>query len=191
MKRMISLTAALLLLLLALAGCGGNSQEAAEAESAEAAETVEPAEAETAEATEPAAETAAAPESGDLTALLDQMISEAGITDTLQVGRDTLLTVYGLNADQITDIAGINASSGGAFPQEIVVVKAVDEDAAASVAMAFMNRLSEIASQAESYDPDSYALAQNCSVITRGNYVGLFFSEDYAQLSELFQNAVG
>ena len=190
MKRMLSLTAALLLLMLALAGCGGNSQEAAEAESAEAAETVEPAEPESADAAEPAAETSAASESGGMAALLDQMISEAGITDALQVSGDTLLTVYGLNADQIVDIAGVNASSGGAFPQEIVIVKAVDQDAAASVAMAFMNRLSEIASQAESYDPDSYALAQNCSVITQGNCVGLFFSEDYAQLSELFQNAV-
>ena len=186
MKRILSVTAALLLLL-ALAGCGSTAEAPAETEETEASE---PAETGSDEAAETATETAATSESGSLSALLDQMVSEAGITDTLQVGRDTLLTVYGLSADQIEDIAGGNASSGGAFPQEIVIVKAVDEDAAASAAMAFMNRLSEIAAQAESYDPDSYALAQNCSVITQGNYVGFFFSDQYEKLSELFQNAV-
>ena len=191
MKRILSVTAALLLLMLALAGCG-NSQEAAEpAETAEAADTVEtaePAEAETAEASEPAAETAA--DASGLAALADQMIAEAGITDAIPVSAQALASVYGLDPAQIADAAGYNASANGAFPQEIILVKAVDEDAAGSVAMAFINRLSDIASQAESYDPDSYALAQKCSVITQGSYVGLFFSDKYEQLAELFQNAV-
>jgi glucose/arabinose dehydrogenase len=196
MKRILSVTAALLLLLLALAGCGGTAQEATETESAETAatetaetpETEAPAEAEPAQAAEPAAETAA--ESTGLAALADRMIAEAGITDAIPVSSDVLITFYSLDPSQIAEAAGYNASAAGAFPQEIILVKAVDEDAAANVAIAFINHLSNIASQAESYDPDSKALADQCPVITKGNYVGLFFSEHYQQLTELFENGV-
>ena len=193
MKRILSVTAALLLLMLALAGCGSDSQETAE-EPAEAVEAVEETEAQPAEETEPAQETEQAAETSaeaaGLSALADRMISEAGITDAIPVSAQVLANVYGLDAAQIADAAGYNASASGAFPQEIILVKAVDADAAAAVAQAFANRLADIAAQAESYDPDSLALAQRCAVVTKGDYVGLFFSEHYDRLADLFQSGV-
>ena len=194
MKRILSITVALLLLMLALAACGGNSEEPAETESTEVTETTEePAEtteesAEPAEEVEEAAETVA--ETSDLMALANQMIQEAGITDALPVSAEALTNVYGLDPAQIVAAAGYNAASGGAFPQEIVLVQASSADNAAAVAQAFTNRLSDIAAQAESYDPDSLALAQKCSVVTNGDYVGLFFSEHYDQFVDLFQNGL-
>lgn len=187
MKRILSVTAALLLLMLALAGCGGGGEEAAEAETAEVTET-EPAEpSESTESDEPAGNAAAAVFLGTLA---DQMIADAGITDAIPVSSEALVNVYGLDPAGIAEAAGYNASSTGAFPQEIILVKAVDTNAAAAVAEAFGNRLSNIAAQAESYDPDSLALAQKCQVVTKGDYVGLFFSEHYDQLAELFQNGL-
>ena len=53
------------------------------------------------------------------------------------------------------------------------------------------NRLSAIADQAASYDPDSEALAKKCEVVTSGNYVGMFFSSHYDEMVSAFQNAVG
>ncbi len=194
MKRILSITVALLLLMLALAACGGNSEEPAETESTEVTETTEePAEtteeaAEPAEEVEEAAETVA--ETSDLMALANQMIQEAGITDAIPVSAEALTNVYGLDPAQIVAAAGYNAASGGAFPQEIVLVQASSADNAAAVAQAFTNRLSDIAAQAESYDPDSLALAQKCSVVTNGDYVGLFFSEHYDQFVDLFQNGL-
>lgn len=194
MKRILSITVALLLLMLALAACGGNSEEPAETESTEVTETAEePAEtteesAEPAEEVEEAAETVA--ETSDLMALANQMIQEAGITDAIPVSAEALTNVYGLDPAQIVAAAGYNAASGGAFPQEIVLVQASSADNAAAVAQAFTNRLSDIAAQAESYDPDSLALAQKCSVVTNGDYVGLFFSEHYDQFVDLFQNGL-
>ncbi len=189
MKRILSVTVALLLLMLALAGCGGNGEEAAGAEETQVTETesdeTETVETETAEPAD-----TAGTENSDLTALADRMISEAGITDAIPVSADALASVYGLDPAQIASAAGYNASSGGAFPQEIILVKAVDSDGASAVAQAFANRLSDIAAQAESYDPDSLALAQKCQVVTQGEYVGLFFSEQYDQLVELFQQGV-
>ena len=194
MKRILSITVALLLLMLALAACGGNSEEPAETESTEVTETTEePAEtteepAEPAEEVEEAAETVA--ETSDLMALANQMIQEAGITDAIPVSAEALTNVYGLDPAQIVAAAGYNAASGGAFPQEIVLVQASSADNAAAVAQAFTNRLSDIAAQAESYDPDSLALAQKCSVVTNGDYVGLFFSEHYDQFVDLFQHGL-
>ena len=194
MKRILSITVALLLLMLALAACGGNSEEPAETEPTEVTETTEePAEtteesAEPAEEVEEAAETVA--ETSDLMALANQMIQEAGITDAIPVSAEALTNVYGLDPAQIVAAAGYNAASGGAFPQEIVLVQASSADNAAAVAQAFTNRLSDIAAQAESYDPDSLALAQKCSVVTNGDYVGLFFSEHYDQFVDLFQNGL-
>ena len=125
MKRILSVTAALLLLMLALAGCGGGAEEAAEPETAEVTET---------EATE-SAETAGVEATG-LSVLANRMINDAGITDAIPVSADALAAVYGLDASQIADAAGYNASASGAFPQEIILVKAVDGDAAAAVAQA-------------------------------------------------------
>ena len=182
MKRILSVTAALLLLLLALAGCGGGAEEAAEPETTEVTEVTET---EASESAEPAGA-----EATGLSVLANRMINDAGITDAIPVSADALAAVYGLDVSQIADAAGYNASASGAFPQEIILVKAVDSDAAASVAQAFTDRLSNIAAQAESYDPDSLALAQKCQVVTNGDYVGLFFSDHYDQLVELFQNGL-
>ena len=94
-------------------------------------------------------------------------------------------------ADQVVAAAGFNATSSGAFPQEIVLVQAADETAAAAVADQLTARLSSIAEQAASYDPASLELAENCSVVTQGVYVGLFFSEHYDAMVSAFQSAVG
>ena len=194
MKRILSITVALLLLMLALAACGGNSEEPAETESTEVTETTEEPAETTEESAEPAGEVEEAAETvaetSDLMALANQMIQEAGITDAIPVSAEALTNVYGLDPAQIVSAAGYNAASGGAFPQEIVLVQASSADNAAAVAQAFTNRLSDIAAQAESYDPDSLALAQKCSVVTNGDYVGLFFSEHYDQFVDLFQNGL-
>lgn len=175
MKRILSVTAALLLLLLALSGCGGGAEEAAE-----------PAEPET-ETTE-TVETVASDVS--LQELADRMIADAGITDAIPVAQDALVKVYGLDAGQIVEAVGYNASSGGAFPQEIILVRAADADAAAAVSDAFTARLNDIKAQAESYDPDSATLAEQCQPLLKGNCVGLFFSPEFGQLMQIFDGAI-
>lgn len=189
MKRILSVTVALLLLMLALAGCGGSQEEPAETETTEVTETAEPEPAEETES-EAADSQEAEPASADSSPLMNlaaQMIEQAGITDAIPVSADALANVYGLDPAQIVSAAGYNASASGAFPQEIILVQTTDP---AAVAEAFNKRLGDIAAQAESYDPDSLALAQKCAVVTKGDYVGLFFSEHYDQLAELFQNGL-
>lgn len=199
LKRMLPLTAAVLALtlVLTLSGCGGNrNTEPTETETT----TTETENTETNQSgtnqsgtnqNDPAAETSTQPiEDVDLAALADQMLSDAGITDTIPVSADSLASVYGIDGSKIVSSAAYNASANGAFPQEIVMIEATDEAAAGDIAAQLTSRLESIATQAASYDPDSLALAEKCSVITSGDYVGLFFSEHYDQLAGAFQSAV-
>ena len=177
MKRFATLTAVLLslVLVLSLAACGGEeTTETTETDPATQTETQEPAGTDT--------DTTGAV---DLAALREKMVADYQLTDVLE-----LETAYGISADLVKSSASFNAASGAAFPQEIVMVEAADENAAAQVAEKLTNRLSSIAEQAASYDPDSLALAEKCTVVTDGVYVGMFFSTNYDGMVADFQAAV-
>ena len=180
MKRFLTLLMALTMLL-ALAACGGGDQEPAPTEEPVQTETQEPA---GGEVTEPAAGV-------DLEALKAQMLSDAGITDYIDVPAENLSSVYGIDAAQVVSAAAFNAMTGGAFPEEVVMVQAADEAAAADVAAKLEAKLDSIAQQAASYDPDSLELAQNCDVVIDGVYVGLLFTQHYDAMVSAFQSAVG
>ena len=184
MKRLFALMMALLALtmMLTLTACGGGDE--AEEPADTQTETVEPGTEEGTDVTEPAA-------GADLAGLMAQMISDAGIADYIEVPAENLSNVYGIDAAQVVNAAAFNAMTGGAFPEEVVMIQAVDEAAAADMAAKLEGRLTSIADQAASYDPASLELAENCDVITSGVYVGLFFSNHYDAMASAFQSAVG
>lgn len=186
MKRVFALMMALMALtmMLTLTACGGDEPE--EPADTTQTETVEPG-TESEETTEPVEPAAGA----DLAAVMAQMISDAGITDYIDVPAENLSNVYGIDGAQVVNAAAFNAMTGGAFPEEVVMVQAVDEAAAADIAAKLSNRLTSIADQAASYDPASLELAENCDVVTSGVYVGLFFSNHYDAMVSAFQSAVG
>lgn len=77
----------------------------------------------------------------------------------------------------------------GVFPDEIVMIKATDADAAKRIEEKLNKRLEEVKVQSESYDAENYALAQECKVIKEGNYVALFLSAKHADMEKIFQDA--
>ena len=91
----------------------------------------------------------------DLAALRTQFVTDYSLTDVLEVETEGLNNLYGITEDMVKNSASFSASSGAAFAQEVVMVEAVDESAAATVAEKLETRLSTIAEQAASYDPDS------------------------------------
>ncbi len=186
MKRFTSLAALMMALVLALAltACGDKTTDNSNQTTDQPA-TTEPA------ANGDATQTGDNTGSVDLAALRDQLIADCGYTDTLPVETAGLEATYGITADQVKSSASFNATVGTAFPDEIVMVEAVDAAAAQDVATKLTNRLTAIADQASSYDPDSEALAKKCEVVTSGNYVGLFFSSHYDDMVSAFQSAVG
>ena len=126
----------------------------------------------------------------DLAALRTQILTDCGITDSVNVETDALNNLYGITADQVAKRACFNATSGAAFPQEVVMIQAVDASAASDIAAKLESRLNTIAETAASYDPTSLELAENCPVVTNGVYVGMFFSSHYDDMVAAFQNAL-
>lgn len=129
-----------------------------------------------------------APAEVDLGALKAEILSDLGVTDSVDVATDMLLDLYGIDAADVADSA-CYMTMDGVFPDEVIMIKAKDADAAGRVAQKLNARLDAVKIQSESYDPDNYALAQKCSVQTSGVYVTLFLSPNYARMTELFNEA--
>ena len=124
----------------------------------------------------------------DLGALKDKMIADLEIADSVDVATDMLLDLYGIDGADVADSACF-MTMDGVFPDEVIMIKAKDADAAKRIADLLNNRLTEVKKQSESYDPDNYALAQKCTVQTKGVYVTLFLSPKYAEMTALFNEA--
>lgn len=142
------------------------------------------------EAAEENAETKAKPQSNgpvDVVKVKDDMLAKFEIADAIELNEDLLLNQYGITAEQVL-AQGSFIVSTGLFPAEIVMVEAVDEAAAEQVAEKLNTRLDSLKAQSKSYDPESYEIAQACQVLTEGNYVAMFFSEDGAEMEELYNS---
>lgn len=124
----------------------------------------------------------------DLGALKAKILSDLSVTDSVDVATDMLLDLYGIEAADVADSASY-MTMDGVFPDEVIMIKAKNDDAAKRVAEKLQQRLEAVKTQSESYDPENYALAQKCSVQTSGVYVTLFLSPNYARMTELFNQA--
>lgn len=124
----------------------------------------------------------------DLTALKAQIFADLSVTDAVDVETDMLLDLYGIAAADVAESVGY-MTMDGVFPDEVILVKAVDADAAQRIADALTRRLEEVKLQSKDYDPENYELAQSCSVQTTDLYVTLFLSPHHERMTELFNDA--
>jgi hypothetical protein len=69
------------------------------------------------------------------------------------------------------------------------MIKASSKEAVARISASLENRIDEVKTQSENYDPENYALAQKCKVQTRGLYVTMFLSPSFDQMTEMFNSA--
>ncbi len=113
------------------------------------------------------------------------MVTAAGVTEPMYLDTDAFANLYGIDPSWVAQSAGFVTMSG-VFPDEVAIFEAVDAGAAAQIAACLQTRLDEVMVQAETYDPDSYAKAQQCSVVTNGNYVRLLLSPKQAELAEAY-----
>ncbi len=124
----------------------------------------------------------------DIALVKENIITELKIEGAMDVPAERLLALYGIDAADIAESA-CYVTMDGVFPDEIVMIKATDSDAAKRVEEKLEARLNEIKVQSQSYDPENYAIAQECAVLTQGNTVALFMSPNHAQMEEIFKTA--
>ena len=100
-------------------------------------------------------------------AVTDEIIASLSIASPLNVPAERLLALYGI----------------------AVIVKAVDPAAAGRVEARLNARLDSVMGQAQNYDPESFAIAQQCRVQKNGNYVALFISPQHEAMEQIFDKA--
>ena len=126
----------------------------------------------------------------DLSAVRADIISQLSIADPLNLETDALLNLYGIDASLVAQSASFVTMSG-TFPDEVILVEAVDEAAAATIQEKLQNRLNEVLVQSETYDPDNYQAAQSCQVRVNGLYVSLILSPKQADMAAIYATYVG
>lgn len=125
----------------------------------------------------------------DVVAIKDKIIADLAIEGAIEVqDKEMLLNTYGIAVDDIESFACFSTMTG-AFPDEVIMVNAVDEDAAARVESMLNTHLVQVLVQSKNYDAENYKLAQECKVITSGTTVALFISANHAQMEEIFNAA--
>ena len=115
----------------------------------------------------------------------DEIIAGAEIANPMPIGTDSLLSLYGISADDVEESACF-ITMNGVFPDESIIVKAKDADAAARIKACLDNRLKEVLDQSRSYDAESYAVAQKCHVNENGLYLSLFVSAAHEKMNEIY-----
>lgn len=125
----------------------------------------------------------------DLTAVKNAIVSGVGVSDPLDVPTARLESLYGIDTSLVKQAASF-VTIEGAFPDEIVMIEAVSEGAAEMIQILLGIRLSEVKEQSKSYDPENYALAQQCTVGKKGTFVSMFLAPQHAKMEAIFDSYV-
>lgn len=121
----------------------------------------------------------------NITEIKDTIISEIGIEGAYDMDTAMLLNMYGIEEADVEECASFTTMDG-VFPDEIIMVKATDKDAADRVEEKLETRLEAVLTQSQNYDAENYAIAQKCKVIREGEVVALFISANHETMQEIF-----
>ena len=120
-----------------------------------------------------------------LSEILVELETAVSIDGASQMTETDLLDFYGIQASDIAEQASL-ISMSGIFPDEVIMIKAQDEEALGRIREKLDNRLQEVLNQSKSYDAESYAIAQKCAVDVRGLYAALFISPTHETMTQLY-----
>lgn len=125
----------------------------------------------------------------NLEAVKNAIVTIVGIADPLDVPTSRLSSLYGIESSLVKQSACF-VTIEGAFPDEIVMIEAVNEEAASTIKNLLNNRLAEVKEQSKSYDAENYALAQQCSVDKEGLFVTMFLTPQHANMKVIYNGLV-
>jgi len=100
---------------------------------------------------------------------------------------DDLNKYYSIDPADVKSFAAEYSKSG---VDEIVLVEAVDADAAKRVSECLQNRYNSKKQQGASYSAEDLQVINNCSVKTNGSFVSMIVSSDAAAMEEIYTKAI-
>lgn len=123
----------------------------------------------------------------DLAAVKANMIEQLSPVEPIDLQTESLLDLYGINAEDVAESA-CYTTMDGVFPEEVIMVKATDQDALARIEEKMNTRIDAVKVQSQNYDAENYAIAQKCEVQKNGNYIAMFLSPEYDTLTQIFNS---
>ncbi len=125
----------------------------------------------------------------DLEAVYSEITQKVTLPDLTQINTDDLLmSFYGIDAaDAEQYVAYISSTS--VRVDEIVMIKAVDSDAADRIKSALQTRYDSQYSANKNYLPDQAKIIEDCEVSQNGLYVRMFISPDAETMVSVYSEA--
>lgn len=100
---------------------------------------------------------------------------------------DDLNKYYNISAEDVKSSAASIDKSG---IDEVILIEAVDADAATRIETCLKQRYNSKKQQGASYSPEDLQIIDNCSVQTNGNIVSMIVSKDYEGMQNILNNNV-
>jgi len=123
----------------------------------------------------------------DLNAIKTDILTQTNKTNPIELDADRFFSEYGIEADKVKSNASYMLI-GEIFPDKIVMVEAVDEAAAKYITEKLEVHLESLKAQADGYDAKGLAIANATTVIVKGNYIAMFFTQDREQIEEIYNS---
>ena len=126
----------------------------------------------------------------DLAAVRTAIVDQLGLSDPLNLDTDALNNLYGIDPSLVAQSASFTVAAG-TFPDEVVMVEAVSDEAVATIQEKLQSRLDQVLVQSQSYDAENYKAAQSCQVRVNGRFVSLILSPKQADIAAIYASYVG
>ncbi len=124
----------------------------------------------------------------DLKTVFDDINSQYKFTDlTVLEDAKKLNRYFQIDDTKVEQFAAELSTESSVFT-EIILIKAVDETAAKDMVTALNNHLQTRKDEAKSYNPESVAMLEKCSVEQNGTYVSLIIDEKATDIRNLYNS---
>lgn len=125
-----------------------------------------------------------------LSEVFESLKTDYNITDLVEFKSVDDLSRYGIKEEDVKEFAG-GVNKSGVNQEEIVMVLATDADAAERISTALNNRLESKKNETKNYNPEQYAIIEDCTVDIDNNYVSMFISENADAMKADYKKAIG
>lgn len=124
-----------------------------------------------------------------LSEVMDKINSDFSLSLQTLESADELNTYYSIDTADVKQFAAEIDPNNNA-PVEIVLIEAVDADAATRVESALTTRYNAIYSQYSSYTPEQLDMVKACKVTKDGNFVSMIVADKGAEMLDVFYSYV-
>lgn len=124
-----------------------------------------------------------------LSEVMDKINSDFSLSLQTLESADELNTYYSIDTADVKQFAAEIDPNNNA-PVEIVLIEAVDADAASRVESALTTRYNAIYSQYSSYTPEQLDMVKACKVTKDGNFVSMIVADKGDEMLNVFYSYV-